>query len=372
MNYAKILKRGWDILWSYKTLWVFGIILALTTSSGFNGGSGRSSQVNLDKDEYNFNLPSDVQTFLEEAFDTANKAIFSQDQGNIIAFIVILVVIAILLSILFAIAKYVSQTALIKMVDTYEASGEKVTWRQGFKLGWSRQAWQLFLINLVIFLPITILTALLLGCALIPVLTGLAVNNEPTVTGIIASVGLFFLIIFIAVVFGVILSLFMEVIYRECVLKGSGVIESIRIGWRKVTHNFKDVFLMWLILIGIRFGYFLFNIPVVIFLVGIALLVGGGIGVAVYFIVNAIAVGVGWVAAAIVGGFIFLLLFSTPKLFLDGLFETYISSVWTLTYRELNDVVLNQELAPGPDIDKSQKTEDLDSHTLDEELPSPI
>ena len=29
MDPIKILKRAWQILWSYRTLWVFGLILAL-------------------------------------------------------------------------------------------------------------------------------------------------------------------------------------------------------------------------------------------------------------------------------------------------------------------------------------------------------
>ena len=41
MDHMKVLKRAWQILWSYKALWIFGIILALTTSSGSNsGGNG--------------------------------------------------------------------------------------------------------------------------------------------------------------------------------------------------------------------------------------------------------------------------------------------------------------------------------------------
>lgn len=372
MNYTKILKRAWEILWSYKTLWIFGIILALTSSSGFNGGSSRSSQRDNNQNNFNYNLPSGIQNDIEEIFRSFRQAFSAENLNTIIGVGIAILVFVILLSIIFTIARYISQTAMIKMVDTYETSGEKVNWRQGFRLGWSRQAWQLFLINLVVFLPITLLTIGFLGCALLPLLLSMAASNEPTAAGVIASVGLFFLIIFISVVIGIILSLFVEIIYRECILKGNGVIASIRNGWKKVMRNFKDVFLMWLILIGIRFGYFLVSIPVVILLLGIALLTGGGIGVAVYFIVNAINTAAGWVMAAIVGGFIFLVIFSLPKLFLDGLFETYQSSVWTLTYRELNGIVLNQDVLPAPGVDEPKKTEEVDNQTTHEELPSPI
>ena len=44
MKRTQILKRSWEILWSYKALWIFGVILTLTNTPGGegsgNGGSG--------------------------------------------------------------------------------------------------------------------------------------------------------------------------------------------------------------------------------------------------------------------------------------------------------------------------------------------
>ena len=42
-----------------------------------------------------------------------------------------------------------------------------------------------------------------------------------------------------------------------------------------------------------------------------------------------------WILAALVGLPILMLLVSIPTLFLSGLMQVYISSVWTLTYRDL-------------------------------------
>ena len=41
----------------------------------------------------------------------------------------------------------VPPTALIRMVDRHEATGEKVSVRQGFRLGWSRAALPLWLLK---------------------------------------------------------------------------------------------------------------------------------------------------------------------------------------------------------------------------------
>ncbi len=34
IGFGKILKRAWHILWNYKILWIFGILLAITAGGG--------------------------------------------------------------------------------------------------------------------------------------------------------------------------------------------------------------------------------------------------------------------------------------------------------------------------------------------------
>jgi hypothetical protein len=42
MNHINILKRAFNITVNYRALWIFGMLLALTTGSG-NGGNGNMS-----------------------------------------------------------------------------------------------------------------------------------------------------------------------------------------------------------------------------------------------------------------------------------------------------------------------------------------
>ena len=52
MDPIKIIKRAWQILWSYRALWIFGMLVALTAGGFFpprgggnsGGGGGESSQ----------------------------------------------------------------------------------------------------------------------------------------------------------------------------------------------------------------------------------------------------------------------------------------------------------------------------------------
>src|ERR1035437_7247624 len=48
IDFGKILKHAWHILWNYRILWIFGILLAITSGGG--GGNGSSARSN-----YNFN-----------------------------------------------------------------------------------------------------------------------------------------------------------------------------------------------------------------------------------------------------------------------------------------------------------------------------
>ena len=45
MDHMRVLKRSWEIVWRYRALWIFGIILALTTGgSPLLRGNGDGGQ----------------------------------------------------------------------------------------------------------------------------------------------------------------------------------------------------------------------------------------------------------------------------------------------------------------------------------------
>ena len=63
MDPIKILKRSWHILWSYRALWVFGLILALA-GAGSTGRVGNNSSYQFnenDRPQFNQNWnPEDM------------------------------------------------------------------------------------------------------------------------------------------------------------------------------------------------------------------------------------------------------------------------------------------------------------------------
>jgi hypothetical protein len=335
MNHTQILKNAWKILWSYKALWIFGVILALTSGS-FPGPRGNQMRYQFNQRDFRMPLSGEINRAFSELGRLFNQTILHVSRGQWIGVAIALICLLVLLIVLFRIGYYVSQTALIRMVDKYEESGEKVSWRQGFRFGWSRQAWRLFLIDLVIYVPLVLGIIVLFGCAVLPVILSSTSRHAPTAPGIIATIGLVFLVIFAIVVVGVALSLVINIIRRVCVLEGVGTLDAIHQGWHLVRHNFKDVFVMWLILVGLTIGYFVVLLPVVLLVLGVAVLLGGGVGFLTHSLIRlAISQWSAVVTSVLLGGTIFFLILALPLLFLGGLFETYISTSWTLAYREL-------------------------------------
>jgi hypothetical protein len=337
MKHSQILKRSWDILWSYKALWVFGIILALTTSSGRGGGGngggggggGGSSFLIWSHHEI-------AQTWNDIGHSLARLAQASQPgdlEPWMIALIVVGSLVGAVVGVIFTIGHFVSQVALIRMVDRHEENDEKLTWQQGFKLGWSKAAWRLFLISFLIGLAGFLAFTLLFGLAALPAIFGSLAGDAWMAIGIVLTVGLALPVTLLVVCAVILVSLILEPIRRVCVLEGRGVIDSLREGWLMVRTNLKDVGLMWLITVGIRLGVSVVLIPLVVILIGLALLLGGGLGGLVYLVTSTLAAG--WVFAAVLGGLVFLTILVIPLAFASGLQQTYLSTTWTLTYRAL-------------------------------------
>ena len=313
MNHTRVLKRAWHIVWSYRALWVFGFILALTTGGGGGGGGGGGANWGYSLER----IPSNV--------------------GNtLVAIGIVVACLIVLLIILGAIARYMAATALIRMVDDHEETGQKHSIRQGFRMGWSRSAFRLFLIDVAVSLPTAVVFILLFALALAPLLLWATDVEAAGVIGTVITVGLFIIVILLAIVVAVILSVLKPFFRRVCVLQQMGVVESIRQGYAMVRHNLKDVGLMWLVTVGLRIGWAILMIPVGLLLV----VVSGGLGGVLALLAGgltglAFEGAVPWIVAGVVGIPIFILVLVAPLSFLGGLFEVFLSSTWTLTYREL-------------------------------------
>jgi hypothetical protein len=342
MDPIKVLKRAWEITWRYRALWIFGIILALTAGGSWptaRGDGSRGFQYNLDRGD----IPE----------------IPSQIVSTLIAIGVGLACVIVILIIAAKIARYVAETALIRTVDETEETGQKRSVRQGFRLGWSRTAWRLFLIKLLVSLPVAVAFILLFALALAPLLLWITESTPARVIGTVTTIGLFFMALFLAIVVGAVLSLLIKFFWRACALEELGVIESIRQGFNVVRRHLKDVGIMWLIMVGVSIGWVIAMIAIVIVLLPaiiLLIIIGGVLGGLPALLVGGLASlffegAVPWILAGVVGIPIFALVVSAPWLFLGGLMEVFKSSVWTLTYRELRALEsVEPDQLPEPDM----------------------
>jgi hypothetical protein len=359
MDPIKILKRAWTILWSYRALWVFGFLLALTTASGVSGNSGASGQFRNNPNPNGLTSPQNGQPFggqINQFFQQGIQSFQRPPFNNVnfwIGLAIALGVLILIVGVVFAFLRYISETALIRMVDQHEQTGEKATIRQGFRFGWSRTSWRLFLINLLVNLPNIVAALFILAVGVIVYLLFSSGKPAWAIAGVFILIGVFFLLILVLIILNALLNLLRHFFWRVCVLEGTGVIASIREGFTQVKRNWKNAGLMWLIMIGLGLAWiivavivFILLIPVFILLALVGLVVAGIPALAVFGLTSLfLTAPLTWIIAALVGLPILILVVSLPVIFLRGLKEVFHSTVWTLTYRELKAL---ENVAPSP------------------------
>jgi hypothetical protein len=322
MDHIRIIKRALSITTSYRALWVFGILVALTTGGrisggGSNGGGGGGGSGAGPGAFPRPQISPDVLT------------------GLIVAGVVFLCVV-LLLAAAATIARYVAETALIRMVDQHEATGMKVSVRQGFRLGWSRAALRLFLMDLVVGLSVFVAFLLLLLLAASPLLVWLTDSTPARVLGTLVAVALAVVSIFALIMATIALSLLVQFWHRAVVLEDRRVSEAMRRGWQLLRRRLGDVVVMGLILFALGLALTIVMVPLIFLLVAVAAIGGGLPALLVYAVGRLIAQGAApWIAAIIVGLPIFIAIMAVPLAILGGLVQTFQSSTWTLTYREL-------------------------------------
>lgn len=346
MNHIKILKRALTITINYRALWIFGILLALTSGNGIGNGGGvnNSSSSTNTAPAFNWQNP-----FGELRIPPEVTNMWMGIAIGLACLILVLIVVG-------TIVRYVSETALIRLVDEHEKSGEQQTVRQGFRLGWSRQAWIMFLMDLLVGLVFIALFLLLLALAALPLLVWLTQSTPLHVIGTVISAGLILLLVFAAIVAGLAVTLILTFARRVCALQDLGVRASLRRGFAIVKQRLGDVILMGVMMFGIELLWGLVTLLAMLAVIVAAALVAGLPALLAGTIAGLLTTGATpWIVAAIVGVPIFLIAVVIPGALLGGWRQVFSASVWTLTYREvlaLEQTKVNGEL---PALDSAVK-----------------
>jgi hypothetical protein len=341
MDHAKVLKRAWEILWQYRVLWVFGIIVVLCAagSSGnpsFNPGGGGDGYEGPNAAPWTGEWRLEGEPFAEVVPEILGA--WATVAGVILAIIAALCCFAIIVTIVKVVFLYIGETALIRMVNEYEETGEKRSIREGLRLGWSRTALRLFVIDLLSRVPGVLIALMLvvLGVGLLGLMFWVSDSVVPMILAAVAAIGVGFLAILGGIVLALGISLVRPLIFRVCAVEGLGVIDSIRVGFDFIKAHLGDTAIMWLIMVGLQIGWGIVMIPVVLFLLLVGGLLAAAAGLSVGGLSSLVFEGaVPWILGLGVGLPVFILVMAPPLVFLGGLAEVFKSSVWTLTYREL-------------------------------------
>lgn len=324
VDYGKILTRAFEITFKHRALWVFGFLLALfggRSSGNFNfgnlgGSSGRGTRTPSG------DLP--MPTF---------PSMSGMEQA--IALVVIaLLCFALIWFVLSVIFRLVSRGALIGLVHELERDEKKPTVRRGFSIG-AEHFKPLLGIALIVNIPLAFVSFGLVLIAIIPFIISVApligAGRRPpneiiaiAVTGIAGSVAFFCCIVLILAAIGFIIQPFYEFFVRACVLGKRGARDAIREGYRLVRANLGNVGVLYILLIGIGIAFGILLIPVLLVLIAIVAVAA----LAVYWLGNS-------VVAAIVTGVLLGIPAVILLVFIQAIFETFQSVVWTEGYLAL-------------------------------------
>ncbi len=317
MDHFGILKRAVRITWDYKLLWIFGFILALTSGGG--GGSGGGGNTG----NWPGNAPRpDQLPRIEPAL--------------IIGVVVTCCLLLIVLTVIGIIAHFVARTALIRLVDEYERTGQKRRFREAWRLGWDRRTFRLFVMNFIVILPLVLFFVAAALVATAPLLLWTTRVTGLGVLGTVIAVGLIFLVVIVGIVVGFLIMPWLELAQREVVLREQGVVAALTQAWAILRRRTLDTYIMALLLTAVNWGMIFVMLPLFIISLIIAALVAGLPALLVGGLVYALA---GQQAALIAGAVValplFILALAIPLGFVAGIVQVFYSSTWTLTYREL-------------------------------------
>ncbi len=358
IDIGKILKRAWHILWNYKILWIFGVLLAIT--AGGNGGNNGGGSGNTGFQFNSSDIPNqstipwvqDLNTwFQQNLFPLVTRPL--EHISTLIWIGVGLLLFILVTSVITWGLRYVSETAAIRMVDEYERSGTKAGFKQGWKMGWSRPAFRMWVIDLILGLPALVFFLLLVGLG-IGAYFSFRNGSQALATGsIVVAIIVAILAAFLLVLVMVFLDLLRQFFIRKAALEGTGIGASFRQGWQMFKSNWKNAGLMWLVMLGMGIGFAIASFIAFFLLIPVFIITGvAGLVVAVipalvgYGITSLFASGpLAWIVAILVGLPFFGLVLGSPLLLLSGWAKIFSSATWTLTYRELKTM---ETLAANP------------------------
>jgi hypothetical protein len=350
MDYGKIIGRAWEITKKYRWLWWLGLLalfsegsMSSPTSLFNSGNSGSGTNQGTGSDLFQRFLPAtpasgDKSASIFNIFpkihasstDYLSKYPLSDDARRAGQFLLdhiwTGVAILLLMLIIWLVILYISYSAkagLILSVKNLETSNKEIGFKKAYHDG-RNFVWKLFGQDLVIGLSVIIGISILAFLCFLPWL----LSHTDSSIGYGILLGVIFALPTLAVL--IYLSILIKISSRAIVIDKMGIFDSISHVHNIVRKNLGNSILLWLIQIGIALAVSLIMM-LFVFIVVIIMVVAG--------IIAAIASPV----AGIVVGCLLALVMIVGLYLALSIFNTFLSSYWTLSYRALDYLATNKK-----------------------------
>ena len=313
MDIGSVLTRAWNITWKYKVLWLLGILAGCSASGRGSGGQFPSGFRGFNFGQGAVEGPpgEGMQRFIDRL-----------SEGAWIPIVIGVILLLIFVSLVFLVLGVLGQAGLIAAFGRAD-DGHDITLSEAFRLG-GEHFWRLLGIRITVWFA-----GLIIGVAVViaVVLFGVATLG----IGLICLLPVLCLLIPLGIAVDAYIVLTMVAAIEE----GAGVFEAFGKAWAFVQKNLGQVLVMALILV-----------------------VGGGILSAILFLPFAVVVvpalvgsltgsDTGFVSGLAISGLCLVVLLPVAVL-LSGVLTTYVTGVWTLTYRRLTGKPGAAALASAP------------------------
>lgn len=305
IDFVEIIKKSFRYILKYKYLWLLGLL-----AGGGGIGFGNSGYTMSQSDFNNFEpLKNSGDVSMQNIGSISGKVLGVESGINTTIWFILAITILALI-ILFIYFSITARGAIVFSVDKID-SGKDLSFSQAWRGGY-KYFWKILLLSiifgLIIFIPILVFAGIIVGLVLLKL----------TVTAII--LGLLFLLIFIA--FVIYISLIIPYSERILIIENISTLKSITHGIKFFNRNWKNALLMYLILIALNIGASIVlaiglgTIVIVLILIGL-----------LFYAINIILV---WIFGVLAGLAVLIFL-----LVATGIIQSYNSTVFTLTYREI-------------------------------------
>ncbi|MFC1921716.1 hypothetical protein ACFLY4_00365 [Chloroflexota bacterium] len=352
MNTVKIFQNSWSLMLRYKALWIFGVILALTTISFGSAIWLRDTENRPERTLVNWEISAMDKAWIKENFGLDlplsytlevkdlqvrldDLSISTMESSRLLNIVITMMAVLLTLFVITLVLRYIAETALIIMVNDQQKSNQVHSLREGWSLGFSFAALKLFLIDLVVYALLLMLTPLLFLPALLPVI--IVINASPIAVslGLLLMTSLTLLSLAALIVMWIAGLITLQLARRASCLDGLGVLASIWRGLRLMRAQLGGVGVTWLVIVGLDLVYPLLVAPVAILLAAVSLAVSGLSALILgSLLALVLAKTAAWTIALIIGVVLLVLSVVVPMTLLDGMREVFKSSAWTLTFSE--------------------------------------